>query len=309
MQHTEIQNTFTSNEHSITTQTANDATHALRDEYFNTASKDAGGSNEASRYAYSYDNNPHAKMLLDGVTIFDSSRTAKATPDDRATEPVITPLDKEMIERLHNKGLPFISDDELARRFNSGKLEKCFTPHIATKEEEDGLPEFQHRPADPKNEGFSHLIDKAKEFFGIGETLHDRMKNLVVSGLTPKQQALYEKEERDWKEKMGYGPYDPMLEHMRNHPQGPMHDLVNQKTLEAEKRMADMAKNGMSKSDQVGVEKALLLGENNPQFERYQQKLLAMLSGYEAKGELPPMLQAGHAVPKHQEHSARAKRA
>lgn len=155
-------------------------------------------------------------------------------------------------------------------------------------EEQYGLPEFRTRPANEKKDGLEYIKDKAKELFGVGETMHDRVKELVVAGLTPEQRAAYLKEEKEWKDLLGSGgAHDPISERIKNHPQGPMHDIVNKMTLAAEQKMAAQAKQGMSPMDRLQAERGVINGSSNPQSDAYEQKLLAILNGYESKGELP----------------------
>lgn len=158
-----------------------------------------------------------------------------------------------------------------------------------TKEEQDGLPEFGKRPADEKKDGLDYIREKAKEFFGVGQTMHEKVKDLVVAGLTPEQRAAYLREEKEWNQLFGdrSGPYIPEFDRLRNNPQGPMHDLVNKLTLATEKKIAEMAKQDLSPADRLKLERGLINDVSNDQTKAYEQKLLKIVAGFESKGELP----------------------
>lgn len=153
----------------------------------------------------------------------------------------------------------------------------------------DGLPEFAKRPADESKHGIEYAKEKARELLGLGPTMHDKVKELVVAGLTPEQRSAYLKEERDWKQNFGYGLESHSQKYIdfRNNPQGAMHDLVNKLTLAAEQKMAGMAKQGLSPAQVLKLERGLINGTNNEETDAYEQRLLHIVGTMDSKGQLP----------------------
>lgn len=132
--------------------------------------------------------------------------------------------------------------------------------HMPTRNEQEGLPEFRKNPADAQKDGFAWLTDKAKEALGLGDTMHDRVKKLVLAGMTPEQQKAYEREEKEWKETVGSynGPYDPEMARFKANVRGPMHDYVNQMALAVEKNVAAKVQEKTDPNNEDAYQQALL---------------------------------------------------
>lgn len=159
---------------------------------------------------------------------------------------------------------------------------------IQTKQN-DGLPEFAKRPADQRKDGIEYVKEKAKEVLGIGETLHDKLKELVIASLTPEQMKAYLKEEREWKRSFDYKIELNSQKYIdfRDTPQGPMHDLVDKLTHATEGKIAETAKRNISPTDRLQLERGLINGSDNEQVRAYEQRLLEIVIGFENKGALP----------------------
>lgn len=160
---------------------------------------------------------------------------------------------------------------------------------IPTIDEQVGLPEFGKRPTDIGKDGIPYLTDKAKEILGVGQTLHDKVKELVIAGLTPEQRAAYLQEEKERKETYGSRRkhYDPETCRYGLIEPGPMTAMVNKLTLAAEQKMASMSKQNLTPVERLQLERALVNGYSNEQTKSYEQKLLKLVSDFESKGELP----------------------
>lgn len=132
--------------------------------------------------------------------------------------------------------------------------------HVPGRNEQEGLPEFRKNPADSQKEGFAWLTDKAKEALGLGDTMHDRVKKLVLAGMTPEQKEAYEREEKEWKETVGSynGPYNPEMARFKANVRGPMHDYVNQMALAVEKNVAAKVQEKTDPKNEDAYQQALL---------------------------------------------------
>ncbi len=141
---------------------------------------------------------------------------------------------------------------------------------------------------------FESVKDTVTGLFGTRDTLHDHVRLLARSGMSPaereqlaseeKQLKAYNETIRNWELKsFGAQPGIPGL-HFDSPPKTPMLDELNRRTTALEKNISEQAKKGMTPLQVAQLESGAASSALRTQ---YENNLVAIVGNYDGKGAMP----------------------
>jgi hypothetical protein len=101
-------------------------------------------------------------------------------------------------------------------------------------------------------EGYAGGLAELKKAPGCGQTVADQLHQQELKALTEEQKRQYDKEEDSRNNDEGQAEFDP-----GSATASPMHDLVNDRVLAAERHIERSLKNQMTPSELAELDKAL----------------------------------------------------
>ncbi len=158
--------------------------------------------------------------------------------------------------------------------------------------------EFTTLTPNSNKSGVEGLYESVKDtltgIFGTRDTLHDHVRLLARSGMSPaereqlareeKQLKAYNETTRNWELKsFGDKPGIPGL-HFDNPPKTPMLDELNRRTTALEKNISEQAKKGMTPLQVAQLESGTATSALRAQ---YDNSLIAIVANYDGKGAIP----------------------